>query len=62
MMKLLGTKNIVQFIKSKNLIEKNATSQNRNNICQDMLTAYESGQIIMASQSDFKEFMNKSNK
>lgn len=60
MMKLLGTKNIVQFIREKNLIEKNASSQNK--ICQDMITAYESGQIIMAPKSDLKEFMNKTNK
>jgi|LakMenE18May11ns_1017448.scaffolds.fasta_scaffold9351082_1 hypothetical protein len=57
--RFLGAKDIVDYIKEFKLSERR--SHKKDNICLDIIMAYESGDIKPEPASDFSEFINPSN-
>lgn len=60
MSKLVGTKEIVQYIKEYRLTEKKG--HKKDNICFDILVAFENKDIKEEGPSSFEEFVTKENK
>jgi len=57
--KLLGAKEVVTYIKENKLSERRG--HRRDNICFDILLAFENGDIKAEEPSDYSEFVNKTN-
>lgn len=57
--KLLGAKEVVTYIKENKLSERRG--HRRDNICFDILLAFENGDIKAEEPSDYSEFVNNSN-
>jgi hypothetical protein len=59
MTKLLGAKEVVGYIKEHKLTERRG--HRRDNICFDIIVAFENGDIKAEEPSEFAEFINKTN-
>jgi hypothetical protein len=57
--KLVGTKEVIDYIKEYKLTERR--SHKKDNICFDILIAFENGDIKGESPSNLEEFINKAN-
>ena len=57
--KLLGAKEVVAYIKDYKLSERRG--HKKDNICFDIIVAFENGDIKAEEPSDYKEFINKTN-
>lgn len=57
--RLLGAKDVVQYIKEYKLTERRG--HKRENICFDIIVAFENGDIKADPPSTFEEFVNKTN-
>ena len=55
----MGTKEVVSYIKEYRLTEKRG--HKKDNICFDILIAFENGDIREEKPSTFEEFINKEN-
>ena len=58
--RLLGAKEAVQYIKDYKLTERRG--HRKENICFDILVAFENGDIRAEEPSSFDEYVNKGNK
>ncbi len=58
--KLVGTREVVKYIKENKLTEKKG--HRKENICFDLLIAFENGDIKEEKPSDLSEFINEGNK
>jgi casein kinase II subunit alpha len=58
--KLVGTREVVKYIKENKLTEK--SGHKKENICFDLLIAFENGDIKEEKPSDLSEFINEGNK
>ena len=57
--RLLGAKEVVNYIKEYKLSERRG--HRKENICFDIIVAFENGDIKADSPSDYEEFVNKNN-
>jgi hypothetical protein len=57
--KLLGAKEVVQYIKEYKLSERRG--HKKDNICFDIIVAFENGDIKAEDPSTYEEFINKGN-
>lgn len=57
--KLMGTQEVVNFIKANKLSEKKG--HKKDNICFDILVAFENGDIAAEDPADFEQFVTPSN-
>lgn len=57
--KLLGAKQVVSYIKENKLSERKG--HRKDNICFDIILAFENGDIKAEEPSEYTEFINKSN-
>ena len=58
--KLLGAKEVVTYIKEYKLSERR--SHRKDNICFDIIVAFDNGDIKAEEPSNYEEFINKNNK
>lgn len=58
--RLVGTREVVKYIKENKLTEKKG--HKKENICFDLLIAFENGDIKEEKTSDLQEYVNESNK
>ena len=58
--KLLGAKEVVNYIKEYKLSERRG--HKKDNICFDIIVAFENGDIKTEEPSNYEEFINKNNK
>lgn len=58
--KLVGTREVVKYIKENKLTERRG--HRKENICFDLLIAFENGDIKEEKPSDLSEFINEGNK